>query len=332
MAHLSYFAFSAAQRRLRSSLRSPLPLAPRSDSCSCCCSSALRSPYPVRPECSRSECIEGSPVAVACRCLCTCRCRCSESPLMAPRRWCRNRIKKRPLSERSEFRTLPDFGASGVGTPAPAGAPSPGSPSLGYFSWRSKRSDPAAGPDTRLGRLAGHAALVHPPAGLSREAAFDVVNRLHNARRSCNVHLAGEATPLHCRGGKPGIRPGSRPAFCFPKKWGKKATPMMAVRAARGLHTPPSTGTPTATTTATATATAEATTPVGLGTLRYTRCASTQGERTGELATKYCNGNYNGRCAGKGNCILIRSDRSMNSGSSRYRRYTAATRTSCPRA
>ena len=33
---------------------------------------------------------------------------------MATRRQCLKRIKKRPLSERSEFRTLPDFGASGV--------------------------------------------------------------------------------------------------------------------------------------------------------------------------------------------------------------------------
>ena len=35
---------------------------------------------------------------------------------MEPRPRCRNRIKKRPLSERSEFRTLPDFGAGDVGT------------------------------------------------------------------------------------------------------------------------------------------------------------------------------------------------------------------------
>ena len=36
------------------------------------------------------------------------------SPSMATRRWCRDRIKKRRLSERSEFPTLPDFGASDV--------------------------------------------------------------------------------------------------------------------------------------------------------------------------------------------------------------------------
>ena len=42
------------------------------------------------------------------------------SPSMATRRWCRNRKKKRPLSERSEFRTLPDFGASDVCSPCEA--------------------------------------------------------------------------------------------------------------------------------------------------------------------------------------------------------------------
>src|SRR3954454_19388965 len=68
-----------------------------------------------------------------------------KSPLMAPRRWCRNRIKKRPLSERSEFRTLPDFGASDVGSPR-SGPPSPGSPFLAYVFWRSKRGRSAAGP------------------------------------------------------------------------------------------------------------------------------------------------------------------------------------------
>ena len=65
--------------------------------------------------------------------------------MMTPRRWCRNRIKKRRLSERSEFPTLPDFGASGVGTPR-SGAASPGSPFLAYIFWRSKRGRSAAGP------------------------------------------------------------------------------------------------------------------------------------------------------------------------------------------
>jgi hypothetical protein len=42
------------------------------------------------------------------------------SPSMATRRRSRNRIKKRPLSERSEFRTLPDFGAGDVCSPCAA--------------------------------------------------------------------------------------------------------------------------------------------------------------------------------------------------------------------
>src|SRR5215217_2663123 len=39
---------------------------------------------------------------------------------MAPRRQYRKRIKKRPLSERSEFRTLPVSGAGGAGSPCEA--------------------------------------------------------------------------------------------------------------------------------------------------------------------------------------------------------------------
>ena len=91
---------------------------------------------------------------------------------------------------------------------------------------------------TRPGRLAGHAPLLHPPTPVSREAAFDVAKRSHSeARLDCHACLADEAPPLHCRGGKPGIRPGGRPAFCFAKKWGKKATPMMAVRGPRCART-----------------------------------------------------------------------------------------------
>src|SRR6188472_1553153 len=93
---------------------------------------------------------------------------------MAPRRWCRNRIKKRPLSERSEFRTLPDFGASGVGTPR-SGATSPGRlllvTSLGEA--REVTRLPGRTPAWSSGRTY---ALLHPPADVSREAGFDVGN------------------------------------------------------------------------------------------------------------------------------------------------------------
>src|SRR5512132_315558 len=89
----------------------------------------LSSTYPVRPECSRSECIEGSrqqshAVAVACEVEVEVEVEVAVNPRqMATRRWRRNRIKKRPLFERSEFRTLPDFGASGVCSPR-SGPPS----------------------------------------------------------------------------------------------------------------------------------------------------------------------------------------------------------------
>ena len=89
-----------------------------------------------------------------------------------------------------------------------SGPPSPGSPSLGYFSWRSKRSDPAAGPDTRLGRPAGQTASLHPPAPGSREAALARGSTAEcKARRSCCACLAGETLRSHCRGGKPGLGP-----------------------------------------------------------------------------------------------------------------------------
>src|SRR5947207_13887990 len=99
------------------------------------------------------------------------------SPLMAPRRWCRNRKKKRPLSERSEFRTLPDFGASGVGSPR-SGPPSPGSPFLAYVFWRSKRGRSAAGPkpglvvrqDSRIASPANGLSVAKPPLTLATVA------------------------------------------------------------------------------------------------------------------------------------------------------------------
>src|SRR3954451_12566308 len=100
-----------------------------------------------------------------------------KSPLMAPRRWCRNRIKKRPLSERSEFRTLPDFGASGVGSPR-SGPPSPGSPFLAYVFWRSKRGRSAAGPrpglvvrqDSRIASSASRRSVAKLPLTLATVA------------------------------------------------------------------------------------------------------------------------------------------------------------------
>src|SRR5450830_21260 len=68
---------------------------------------------------------------------------------MATRRQCLKRKKKRRLSERSEFPTLPVSGAGGACTPR-SGAPSSGSPFLAYFFWRSKRSRSVAGTNSRL--------------------------------------------------------------------------------------------------------------------------------------------------------------------------------------
>jgi hypothetical protein len=71
-------------------------------------------------------------------------------PICVPPRWqCLKRIKKAGLSERSEFAGLPVSGAGNVGTPR-SGAAQLGSPFFGYFFWRSKKSDPAAGTDPRL--------------------------------------------------------------------------------------------------------------------------------------------------------------------------------------
>ena len=157
---------------------------------------------------------------------------------MATRRWCRNRIKKRPLSERSEFRTLPDFGASDVCSPR-SGPPSSGSPSLGYFSWRSKRSDPAAGPEpglvVRQDRLPCFTSVQH----LAAKPQWQRGMRPTKARRRCDASLAGE--PLHSSlpWGVAGCS-SRRPTrfFASPKKWGKKGDPYDG-GPLRGLHTPP---------------------------------------------------------------------------------------------
>ena len=128
-----------------------------------------------------------------------------KSPLMAPRRWCRNRIKKRPLSERSEFRTLPDFGASGVGSPR-SGPPSPGSPFLAYVFWRSKRGRSAAGPRPGLvvrqdSRIASSAGRPQPRSrfclcnGCTTQGALAARGRRVKRGRP------------HCRGDKPGLGP-----------------------------------------------------------------------------------------------------------------------------
>ena len=109
---------------------------------------------------------------------------------MATRRQCRNRINKRPLSERSEFRTLPDFGAGGVCTPR-SGAPSSGSPFLAYVFWRSKRGRSAAGPKPGLPVRQG--TLLVSPASKKSNVAL----RLQTSKTTTHDRL----------GGPPSIRP-----------------------------------------------------------------------------------------------------------------------------
>ena len=143
---------------------------------------------------------------------------------MATRRWCRNRIKKRRLSERSEFPTLPDFGASGVCSPR-SGPPSSGSPSLAYFSWRRKRSRSAAGPRPGLVvRQAKPSCFIRQP-GLAAKPPLPW-QRLHSARRHCSACWTGETSNRSLPWGVAGCS-SRRPTrfFAPPKKWGKKGGP-----------------------------------------------------------------------------------------------------------
>ena len=144
--------------------------------------------------------------------------------MMTPRRWCRNRIKKRRLSERSEFPTLPDFGASGVGTPR-SGAASPGSPSLAYFSWRRKRSRSAAGPRpglvVRQDKLhcftRQRVAAAKPPLPWLCSAA--------NARRHCNACWTGETWKSSLPWGVAGNSARRPTRFLLRQKVGQKGGP-----------------------------------------------------------------------------------------------------------
>ena len=70
--------------------------------------------------------------------------------------------------------------------------------------------------------------LLHPPAGLSCEAAVATAARVHSAkaRRRCDASLAGEAMPSSLPWGVAGCS-SRRPTrfFAPPKKWGKKGGP-----------------------------------------------------------------------------------------------------------
>ena len=144
--------------------------------------------------------------------------------MMTPRRWCRNRIKKRRLSERSEFPTLPDFGASGVGTPR-SGAASPGSPFLAYIFWRSKRGRSAAGPRPGLVvrqdiSIASSINARQPRSRLCRGIAA-----LQNARRHCNACWTGETWKSSLPWGVAGNSARRPTRFLLRQKVGQKGGP-----------------------------------------------------------------------------------------------------------
>src|SRR3954470_16846161 len=124
---------------------------------------------------------------------------------MAPRRQCLKRKKKRPLSERSEFRTLPVSGAGGACSPR-SGPPSYGSPFLPHFFGEAKK---------RVGRRDEHPATPH---GSEVCHASPVHQTLHERLALCNRRqrqrrlrghrkLADEAMRLSCRTTRPGFGP-----------------------------------------------------------------------------------------------------------------------------
>src|SRR6478672_8797270 len=153
---------------------------------------------------------------------------------MATRRQCLKRIKKRPLSERSEFRTLPVSGAGGACSPRAARTAIVGSPSLAYFSWRSKRSRSAAGP--RPGLSPRQWTRNVSPARQAQHERLAVNATLSERQRRLRGCLAqaDEATQPVLPDGLAGC-PARRPGHfsCFAKRSNQeKATPEMAVRCA----------------------------------------------------------------------------------------------------
>src|SRR5450830_1133158 len=133
---------------------------------------------------------------------------------MATRRQCLKRKKKRRLSERSEFPTLPVSGAGGACTPR-SGAPSSGSPFLAYFFWRSKRSRSAAGTNSRLVPDDSAISTFHQSSARCTVALFERVKLqrqlLLRSDVRCQVNKA-EVLPDD-QAGSPSRRPGN--LFCF---------------------------------------------------------------------------------------------------------------------
>ena len=120
---------------------------------------------------------------------------------MAPRRQYRKRIKKRPLSERSEFRTLPVSGAGGACSPRKRTA-IVGSPSLAYFSWRSKRSRSAAGPRPGLPVRQGN--LFVSPVRQTQQSGFAFCDRRCRSKGGFAATVSWRMKRHICPVGRPG--------------------------------------------------------------------------------------------------------------------------------
>src|SRR5215217_7530698 len=106
---------------------------------------------------------------------------------MAPRRQCRKRIKKRPLSERSEFRTLPVSGTGGAGSPCEARTAIVGAAFLPHFLAEQKAGRPP-GRDPAC------------PSGRAI-ASFHPSGRRSNLALPCSAATAKAASQLAPAGG-----------------------------------------------------------------------------------------------------------------------------------
>src|SRR6476469_689359 len=153
---------------------------------------------------------------------------------MAPRRWCRNRIKKRPLSERSEFGRFP------ISVPAAWGLRVAGRHLRGRLFLVTSFGEakevtrlPGRTPAWSSGRTN---ALLHPPESRSREAAFDVGNgcTTQGARAARDGRVKRRARPA--MDASRVFVPAADPLFCFAKKVGQKRRPLRWRSAARTAH------------------------------------------------------------------------------------------------
>src|SRR5215218_1368559 len=153
---------------------------------------------------------------------------------MATRRQGLKRIKKRPLSERSEFRTLPVSVPGGACSPCEARTAIVGAAFFAPLFWRSKKAGrpPGRTPGYSPRQCIGHASSVL----MAQQWRLALALRSRCAQlqlrlRGCSF-LADDATRLVLPDDQAGGRPGSRVTSRSNAKRSnqEKATPMMAVR------------------------------------------------------------------------------------------------------